>query len=514
MKALYLIIISFFIVQCVIAQDNDKEQLRKEGYEARLAGDLKKSIERYSAVLKIDSSDYDAKLALGRLYLSTGEYKEAIRLFDLIYKYDTTDVEAMFGFGIANIWLDQYSQAIFWLNRAVDYLPNFAPAWLELGRVYSYAGKLDSAIRAYEKVLEIDSTHTTAWAGIGRMYYWKSMPVSAVKYYKKALEIDPEDKSIKKEYEKISKELKWKCSASLLKIQEKEPSYVIDALIQRYSFSKRLKDRWMLSGSTSFDYSERDVSYQNGDTTRWFDNTWLKLSYLSENNNIAAHLGYSSSDEVFSTYGISWTHRNRIKKLRISNTLTAAYSYFYYWKQAGKNQLSDNLSLKLNQWEVVAGLTTGIVDEADIREFPDQEYSPGTNPFLLLNSSVYYQILKKPRWKLGATYSFYDFKYRSPDYYTPYSRNLYGPVSNIYYNIKDFYIYVSFSYMLGTEIYLVESQGSNTGYEDQNIDVDNWSGSFDIGYNFKLMNLSVGGGRFVNPFYENYTLYFALRFDL
>ncbi|MDT8308584.1 MAG: tetratricopeptide repeat protein [Bacteroidales bacterium] len=511
MKYLFLFLSIFLLPHIVFSQQDTIEELRAEGWEAKLSGDLSLSIEKYSAILTIDPADYDAKLALARLWFDQGDYKQSIDYYRMIYSKDTTDVEALYGFGRCNIWLEAYPAAVHWLNRSLYHLPGYIPAYLELGRVYSYWGKLDSAIYAFNKAVEADPENATAWAGLGRMYYWKSMPVTALKYYKKAIAIAPNNPEIAKEYARIKEITMFNIGLALVRIQEKEPEYVIDATVQRYSLSKRITDRWMIYLSSSFDWSVRDVENDFLDTARWYDNSWMKLMYISENHNISGHIGYSKSDKKLSTYGINYTYATSLKGLKIRNSLTTAYSYFYYWNQAGKHYLSDNLSFTYKRADLSLNADAGLMDEAPTVLVRGDAYDTTSNSYISLSGAANFTLTKSPLWKIGFTASYYDFKYISSKYYTPYDRVLYGPTTSLSFRNEKWFFSGIFAYMIGSEKTLVRE---TTQENELMLDVDNWSGSIEGGYKFKLLSITIGGSRFVNPYYENYTLHASLRFRL
>jgi tetratricopeptide (TPR) repeat protein len=50
------------------------ETHRKAAFLAWQKGNVNEAIQEYASILKIDTSDYDARLALGRLYFNTGDY--------------------------------------------------------------------------------------------------------------------------------------------------------------------------------------------------------------------------------------------------------------------------------------------------------------------------------------------------------------------------------------------------------------------------------------------------------
>ncbi len=513
MRTKYCLIILLLSVGAgLLAQENNKESWRDSGYKARLDGNLEKSITDYLQVLIIDSSDYDAKLALARLYYNIEDYKKSIHFYALIYKNDHEDVEALNGFGRCYLRLGKLSKASYYFEQAINYYPGDINMYFDLALAYSWNGNLDKAIETYNNIMKIDDSYSEAWAGIGKMLYWKQKPKSAIPYYKKALELDPDNEGILKEFNNILNEVKFQFTASLKPVEEKEESYQIDAIIQQYSLSKRLGNHFNVSANFLLDHSNRVFTNNIGDTNRWYDNTWLKINWINANHNFNAYAGYSNSDNQFSSYGFSWKWKFKIKQFLFENIITAGYNYFYYWNRIGGTSVSNQLSIKFKKFGVKGGYLYGVVNKAEIMDYYRGQYEAAENPHISYNFSLSYKLLSKPSITLSLNHSFMDFKYKSPLYYTPYGRKLTGAAITTYYPLKRFYIYGEFSYNLGTEYYYDEGQSSK--FKKTMMDVDNWSLAAELGYNLKAVSFSLGGYKFYNPYYQSISGYLTIKLHL
>ncbi|NCB55266.1 MAG: tetratricopeptide repeat protein, partial [Epsilonproteobacteria bacterium] len=140
-------------------------------------------------------------------------------------------------------------------------------------------GKTDSAIYIYKQIIEIEPTYAEAYAGIGKMYYWKNKPKSALRNYDKALQLDPTNSDYLAYRKMIKKELAYQLTATVMYVSEREETYQISALIQRYGVEKRFCDYFSLSVNTLWDYSLRNNVFEN-DVRRWFDNSWVKANFI------------------------------------------------------------------------------------------------------------------------------------------------------------------------------------------------------------------------------------------
>lgn len=360
--------------------------------------------------------------------------------------------------------------------------------YFSLAKSYIYKDELDSAILIYEKIMEIDDTYAEAWEGIGKMLYWKGYPKTALEYYSKAVSLDPTNEKLMQDYEKIKNELRFVVSASVHSINENEETYNIDAIIQKYSLSKRTADHFSFSINPLLDYSQREYS-DNNKEKRWYDNTWVKATYFSPHHNISAFIGASASDDQLTSYGISWESNFNISKVKIKNTLTAAYDYFYYWNQVGHDYILNTLSINY-KWILLDGTYRyAVVRNNYIWDYEEKDINPND----LFNTSLKFRVLNMPKIYLGVSYQYRNYEYQSPLYYTPYERSLYGIYFSEYYKRNKFYNYIDFFY------------GAD------NYDIINWTGNVEFGLTFNRISYSLGGSRFYNEFYQNYNLFFAVK---
>lgn len=506
--------LAFFLLligALAFSQNQDTEYWRKLGYDAKIKENYVTAIENYKKVLDIDTSDYDAKLALARLCLLNEEYNSSVLFFNDIFQNDSTDVEALNGLGKCHIILDKPDKAAFYFEEAIRFLPDNVQQYFDLAKAYSYDGKLNKAIEVYDDIMKIDDTYSEAWAGIGKMYYWQGKPKSAVSYYKKALALDPTNEEIANEYKNILNELKYKFTATLKPLNETEESYKINALIQKYSIEKRLGNSFNLSVNFLLDYSDRTFTDTIGDTTRWFDNTWIKAGWITNHHAVSGYAEYSNSDEKFTTYGLNWKCNFIIGEFAFKNSLTGGYDYFYYWNRVGGNSISDIFNVTYKKFGFEAGYTYGVVDSALLQDYYTDKYEIYKNPHSSYVFSFSYKLLSKPVVKLALNYSYMNFKYKSPLYYSPYGRKLTGASTSIYYDYKKFYVYGGFSYNIGTEFYYEEETASSANFKKVMMNVNNWAAEAELGYNLYPFSFSLGGSKFYNPYYESTSGYFSIK---
>jgi len=506
------LLILTMLITYSISNAQDTEQWRQKGYEAKENGNYETAIRFYSKILKVQPEDYDAQLALARLYFQIEDYQNAENLFLKIFNNDTTDVEALSGLGDVYLMTDKLDEAVEMYKKALEFLPENVPLYFKLAKAYSWQGKLQKAIDTYRRILKIDNTYSEAYQGIGKMYYWMEKPYSALEYYERAIALDPEELPIREEYNEIKKNLKYQLSGNFSFVNEKEESYNIDAIIQRYNVSKRINNYLNISAGFLLDYSNRDVTNTNvGDTTRFYDNTFAKISYLSEHHKVDVFTGFTVADNKFSSYGLAWRSNFSIGNFDITNTLLGGYDYFYYWNQVGQTAGQDDINIKYNKFELALSVAYGVVDKKPILDVPNDRYEEDFNPHIGYGAALSYKVLSLPKIVIGASYSYLNYDYKSRYYYSPLGRNLYGPTLSVYYALNKFYVYANAAYNIGSEYYY---ESFNNQLQTIYIDVTNWSAAIEAGYSIDEWEFSVGGSKFYNPFYKNFTAYFSIKYGL
>jgi len=484
------------------------ENYRAIGYAHKINGNIDSSIINYKIILQIEPNDYDATLALARLFAAQENQKESEFYYARILDKDSADTEAWNGLGDLYLMNDKVPNAIIHYKKAIYYLPAYVPYYFSLAKAYSWDGKLDDAIETYTQILKIDSTYSEAYAGIGKMYSWKEKPYTAKKYYLKAMALDPESVEIGKEFEAVLNALKYSVTARFWKMNEAEQNYRIDAFIQKYSVQKRLSNHFDLSANVLLDNSDRDLFNTIGDTQRLYSNYWAVLRFILKNHSISAFGGYSMTDSRLSSYGLSYKGLFDFGKLKVTSVTTAEYQYFFYWNQVGGKSVEENITLSYKNHYLQGGLKYGLLDSLLIQDYYNDKYGIDFNSQISYNISLGTQVLKKPQVKIAANYSFMNFKYKSPLYYSPYERNLTGMSTSLYHKYRKWYVYVGANYNIGTEANY--EQNVLEKFEKENLSVNNWGGSAELGYNLKTLTFALNWSRFYNPYYANYFVALAI----
>ena len=508
MRYFWMTIFTLIFFQTQAQQSAEAEQFRQAGYEAKEQGDLSGAIENYEKVLQLIPDDYDACLALARLYFQTEQYDRSGKCYRRMLDWDAADVEALHGLGKVMLYTDRYDEAETYLKKALELQPDYLAPYFDLAKVYSWSGNLDKAIDTYRRILEYDDTYAEAWQGLGKMYYWKEKPFDALVYYGKALKWDPANEEIRNEYEEILRETRWTLTDWVKYVSENEESYNVDALSNRISVEKRLTNLLAMDFSLTGDRAGR-IYYIPGATNelRHYADAKLTLHFIFPNHRISLYGGYAPTDERPSAYGVRWKGNFHVKQISFEVMTDAGYEYFYYWNYMGQKRLNQSVKTKYNRWEWTVEARAGIVDTAFVVDVPGDRYETDENPFHGFGTGISYRLLNKPLLKAGVSYDYLTYSYKSPRYYSPLGRQTGGADVSIYYPAGKFYLYSSVRVHAGREYYW-ESTPLEDGTNALNkIYIPSHYGSFnlELGYRYGNWEWALTGSSFKTPYYTNIT---------
>ena len=475
-----------------ITDTTSVDYLLSKGKEFFIKNDPVRSNDYYNKVLHQKPGHYDALFAIAANNYRLKKYQEALDLYTTLYARTPDNIEVINGMARCYMRLERYDEAKEFLNQSLALNNTDVSVWSDLAFVYSVINKLDSAIVAYRKIIQIAPENVNAQAGAGKMYYWKDKPATALKFYKKALALEPGNKEIKKYHDQIKNEMAFVLSADLKYVTEQEESYKIDAIIQKYGLQKRINNYLDLSLYTLWDYSSRN-NFRWDDVYRWYDNTWLKATFILPSHRISIFGGASGNDSRITSYGISWASAWHIKNVKFRNYLTAAYDYYYYWNQVGQDYYQNTLKINYKRLNFSGTYRYAVVRNNFIFNDNGEEILKN-NVNTRYHLELKYDFLKNPKISLGANVFNMDYQYKAPLYYSPQNRTILGGVLSIYYKYKKFYTYGEYNY----------------GYDLDN--VPQMSGSAEAGFDLGKSSYSLNGGFFNNKFYQSTNLQFSFKY--
>jgi Tfp pilus assembly protein PilF len=488
------------IAPAAMAQGNGDttsvEYWRQKGFEAHQNGNVELSLQYYRKILSVDRDDWDANLAVARIFFEKADYSNALGHYRSAHAIDSTNEETNWNIGRCHYRMGNFKEAVVWYRKALQYLPSHPPLLEDLSYALVNSNQQDQALKVYQELLAADPSSAIALAGLGKIYLITGKPALALRHLKKALELEPGNKDYELLARQAKNQLAFTLSYQFMYINEQEPidlgndtaAYNINALLHSISLSKRVSDRLSLRFSHLLDRSNREYYLQETEQ-RWYDNTALRATLLLDKHKVHIFAGGSKVEEKLTGYGIAWDYARNFGKLRFSNTLTAGYDYYYYWNQVGHDFIADQLRVGFGKFTLDANYRYVNVRELYLIDLD----TIGRNPGHQYTLTAKYTFLKNPKITLGYSHNYRDYQYKSPRYWSPQDRRLNTGMATIYWESpKGLYAWAS----------------ANVGRASDGI--DHWEASGELGYNRKTMSYAAGAARFYNPWYENFIAYIAV----
>ncbi len=475
------------------------EYWRQKGYEAKVSGDAELSLQCYLKVLSVAPDDWDAHLATARIYFNRGSYEDAKRHYLGVYKTDSSNTEALWGIGRCWYRTGKFQEAALWYRKTLVYLPGHYPLLEDLSYALINSGKPDEAMDIFLKMTKAEPKEPLAWAGAGKILMAAGKPAEALPYLKKAIALDSANTEIKALLKSAKGAMAFTVAYQCMYINEREPidlgsdtaAYNIDAVVQSLGITKRIGDRFTLRFGHLLDHSSRQY-FQEETQLRWYDHTYLKGQYLVGKHQFSLHLGGSTIENQWTTYGIAWDYGKWVKKIKFSNTFSAGYDYYYYWNQVGHDYVSDQLKIGWKNLLLEASYRYVNVRPLELI-INDTTTEVGRNPGQQYTLSGKYTFFKNPKITVGVYHQYRDYEYRSRKYWAAQDRDLNGATLTVYWDSgKKLYGYVT----------------GNIGKDSY--DIEHWEVSGELGYNHPFVSISLGAARFYNPWYENFIAYLSL----
>ncbi len=128
---------------------------------------LQKAVAAYQTLLKIDSTDTNAKINLAACYIDgyptlTPKVMQGVFILREITQRDSTNIEANMVLARAAITSGQYDRALERLQRVVRHDPQHAEAYYFMGEVYNALGNKEKSIEAFKECKKTTKNPTFA----------------------------------------------------------------------------------------------------------------------------------------------------------------------------------------------------------------------------------------------------------------------------------------------------------------------------------------------------------------
>jgi tetratricopeptide (TPR) repeat protein len=133
--------------------------LQRHAQQAPVPGandELQKHADEIRAAIAQDSTNVDARIALGDLLFDTGNWSEAIVQYRSGIRQDSSRATAIVDLGVCYYNLSQPAEAKRHFDLALTRDPNNAQAYFNLGIVAENNGQLEEALRCYHSAVRLN----------------------------------------------------------------------------------------------------------------------------------------------------------------------------------------------------------------------------------------------------------------------------------------------------------------------------------------------------------------------
>ena len=151
---------------------------------------IKRAIEAYSHVIKLNPSDAKAYINRGVAYDQKGKFDKAMKDYKTSIALNPHFAEAYNNRGVAYRNKDKYDWAIKEYTKAIKLNPNYAVAYNNRGNAYEGKGEISKAIDDYNMAIKLNPNYAIAYNNRGKAYDGKGEISKAIDDYNMAIQLD------------------------------------------------------------------------------------------------------------------------------------------------------------------------------------------------------------------------------------------------------------------------------------------------------------------------------------
>ncbi|MGH9444902.1 MAG: tetratricopeptide repeat protein, partial [Terriglobia bacterium] len=160
--------------------------------QGNVAGNLKKAIQEYETVVRLDPKDTRSEILLGRLYQLSNQPSEAARIFKGILNGNPNSVEALTYLGRLDINQEDYKQGVGILEK-IPQDQRGPSTYAMLGLAYSQLGDFSNAARNFKTALDIDPVNVDVRRQYADALMRSGQTALAREQFQQILKADPKD---------------------------------------------------------------------------------------------------------------------------------------------------------------------------------------------------------------------------------------------------------------------------------------------------------------------------------
>jgi hypothetical protein len=176
-------------------------QLLVSADEAWTAGKYDDALDRYSRVLRADSTSARALFRTATVLSWRNELDRAIALLRLYLRVSPGDVDGSIALARTLAWSGRYRESLALSDSLLASNPGQRDAALLGAQALAWSGQLEDAIARYQSWLATHGDDTEAWVALAQTWRWAGRPEQARRAVEHALAIDPRNVSARSQFE-------------------------------------------------------------------------------------------------------------------------------------------------------------------------------------------------------------------------------------------------------------------------------------------------------------------------
>jgi len=165
-----------------------QEKFQIDLLDARLNGNVQKTMELSKQWLDQYPNDRDANLNLANIHFTRQKYEQSIHYYKRVLEIDAKFKNGynILGYCYANI--GDYDKALASMKHYKGQAPDEANPYDSMGEIYTYKGDFENAEKQFKQAIKLNENFVFSWLHLGDVYLEKGQYKKALKIYKKSLE--------------------------------------------------------------------------------------------------------------------------------------------------------------------------------------------------------------------------------------------------------------------------------------------------------------------------------------
>ncbi len=382
-----------------LANPTDRPMQKAYALLLRNTGSLDSANAVYDRLLAEDPSDDDARLGEAISLSWQGRLDDALALYAEVKPGSESYFEALVGKGRVAGWAGRYQEALRSLAEAESLTPGNREVAERRAQILSWSGDRARAMALYRELLRQYPQNADYLFGLGQNYEWSDRPVTANNYFRRAQALAPERKDISEAVERTAEAAAPQARLGFNGATEDDGGTPGTYLDYRFGYEQRFGDRLQPSAGLTFSSNRRDTLARDyllaraGLAYRPF--TWLRLSGQAQGDLLRPKFESATLGWGVEQSWLSWS--GELGRVLYEPTQDIG-------ARAGWTALTVR---------PLKGL------RLDARAGRAWIFGDSLNEKRALSAGAGFDLLTRPRLTVSYTFSYDDFSWRSPRYYSP-----------------------------------------------------------------------------------------------